>query len=248
MKKIFIILLFLSSTTFIMASEIKMMTENYPPYNMEFEGELQGVSIDIVEEMLKQMNSKKKKSDIELLAWSKGYDSVLKNKNHLLFATTRTKSRENLFKWVGPITKTSVGLTALKSKNITIKDTSELKNYRIGTVKSDIGETLLYENDIPKKNIYPIDGVNSLATSFYRLENEKIDMLSYETTVALYSADLNGYDTDDYEIVYTLQTGELYFAFNKLTSDEIINKWQEALDTIKKNGIYTNILNKYKIK
>ena len=60
MKKIFIILLFLSSTTFIMASEIKMMTENYPPYNMEFEGELQGVSIDILEEMLKQMNSKKK--------------------------------------------------------------------------------------------------------------------------------------------------------------------------------------------
>jgi len=36
----------------------------------------------------------------------------------MVFSTTRTKARENLFKWVGPISTTTVGVIALKSKNI----------------------------------------------------------------------------------------------------------------------------------
>ena len=83
-KKLLTTLLILSVTTFIQASEIKMMTENYPPYNMEVDGKLQGLSVDVVEAMLKQMGSKKNKYDIELLSWSKAYDSAKNNKNNMV--------------------------------------------------------------------------------------------------------------------------------------------------------------------
>jgi polar amino acid transport system substrate-binding protein len=244
-KKLLTTLLILSVTTFIQASEIKMMTENYPPYNMEVDGKLQGLSVDVVEAMLKQMGSKKNKYDIELLSWSKAYDSAKNNKNNMVFSTTRTKSREKSFKWVGPITKTTIGITALKNRNIVIKNISDLKKYKIGCIKKDIGESLLIENKIPKENLVSIDGTNSLATTFYKLERDKIDMFAYETKVANYSADLNGFDSDEYEVVYTLSNGELYFAFNRLTSDKTIQKWQKALDKIKANGIYQEIIKKY---
>ncbi len=245
MKRIFTILLFLGVVNFTQANDIKMMTENYPPYNMEVDGELQGLSIDILDAMLKQMKSKNNKFDIELLSWSKAYTSALEIKNNMVFSTTRTKSREDKFKWVGPIIRTTIGITALKSRNIVIKNISDLKNYKIGAIKKDIGETLLLENKVSKSSIDSIDGINSLATSFYKLEREKIDMFAYETKVAKYSADLNGYDVDDYEIIYTLENNHLYFAFNKQTSDNIINKWQKALDIIKSNGIYDTIIKKY---
>jgi polar amino acid transport system substrate-binding protein len=70
-------------------------------------------------------------------------------------------------------------------------------------------------------------------------------MFSYETKVAKYSINLNGYDSDDYEVIYTLANNELYFAFNRLTPDKIINKWQNALDKIKANGIYDTIIKQY---
>ncbi len=244
-NKILTSLAFLGMTTFATATDIKIMIDNYPPYNMEVDGELQGLSIEVLDATLKQMGSKQNKFDVELLSWSKAYSSTLKNKNSMVFSTTRTKSREKLFKWVGPISKTTIGLIALKNKNIIIKNISDLSKYKIGAIVKDIGETLLLEAGVPKENIKSIDGVNSIATNFYRLERDKIDMYATETKVANYSSDLNGYDSNDYEVLYTLEDNELYFAFNRLTPDSTINKWQNALDKIKANGIYKEILKKY---
>jgi len=245
MKKLLATLLFLGLTIFANATDIKMMIDNYPPYNMEVEGELQGLSIDVLDATLKQIGSKQTKFDVELLSWSKAYETAQRTKNSMVFSTTRTKSREKLFKWVGPIVKTSIGLIALKEKKIVINSIKDLNKYRIGATVKDIGETLLLENKVPKSNIYSIDGINSIATNFYKLERDKLDMYAIETKVAKYTADLNGFDSDDYEVVFILEKNELYFAFNRLTPDKTIQKWQKALDTIKANGIYNKIIKKY---
>ena len=244
MKRLLTIFLFIGITTFSNATEIKMMTENYPPYNMEVDGKLEGISVEILDAMLKDMGSSKNRYDIELLSWSKAYTKAQNEKNNMVFSTTRTKARENLFKWVGPIAKTTVGILALKNKRIKINNLSELSNYKIGAIKKDIGELLLLENKVAKNSIDSVDGVNSLATSFYKLERGKIDLFACDVDVGKYSSDLNGFDSSDYEVVYTLQNSELYFAFNRLTSDEIIKKWQKSLDNIKANGTYQKIINK----
>ena len=49
----------------------------------------------------------------------------------------------------------------------------------------------------------------------------------------------------DYESVYTLQKSDVYYAFNKDTSDELVQKFQLALDTLKKHGGHQKILNQY---
>jgi len=243
-KKIIVMLFFLFSITS-QATDIKMKTENYPPYSMEVDGELQGLSVDILESMLQQMGSIKNKSDVELTSWSDAYSWALNNKNGMVLVATMTKSRRNLFKWVGPISKTTIGVISLKNKSVVIKNVLDLNKYKIGTIKKDIGETLLLENGINKNNMTSIDGTNSLATLFYKLEREKIDMMAYETKVAMYSADLNGFESDKFEVIYTLANNELYFAFNKQTPDKTIQKWQKALDSMKSNGTYDKILKKY---
>jgi polar amino acid transport system substrate-binding protein len=133
----------------------------------------------------------------------------------------------------------------LKDKNIVIKNISDLNKYKIGTTKDDAGEMFLLENGIDIKNLYRLDGTNSLATLLYKMEREKIDMVSYDTRVAMHSIDLNGFESDDYEVIYTFANKELFFAFNKNTDEEIIKKWQKALDVIKSNGVYDKIINKY---
>ncbi len=245
MLKILTVLLFLSFTTFTQASNVKMMIDNYPPYTMEVDGKLQGLSMEVLDATLRQMNSKQNIKNVELLSWSDAYSTVLNEKNSMVFSTTRTKSREKLFKWVGPITKTTIGLVALKDKEIKINKISDLNNYKIGAIIDDIGETLLLENKVLKENINSVDSVNGIATNFHRIEMDNIDIYAIETKVARYAAELNGYDPDDYEVVHILENNELYFAFNKQTSDDVISKWQKALDTIKSNGIYNKIIKKY---
>ena len=132
--------------------KVKIFTENYPPYNMEVNGKLKGLSVEVLDAMLKQLNSKVSIDKVKLKPWATGYKIVLKKKNTMLFSTTRTEQREKLFKWVGPITNTNIGVIAPKSKHLKINSVDDLKKHKIGAVLKDIGEQLLISSGISKKN------------------------------------------------------------------------------------------------
>ena len=244
-KTLFIILILTVTAYSQPKNYINMLTEHYPPYNMKIDGKLTGMSVEILNEMLKQMQSKQSIGDVKLSNWSRAYTITLKKKNTMLFSTTRTKERELLFKWVGPIKNVDIGLIAPKRKNIKINNISDLNKYIIGTVSKDVGEQLLIKSGVRKKNMQYVSGENAINLSFKKMKRNRIDMFSYNTTVAFENAKDNGLDSNLYEIVYVLEKNALYFAFNLKTDDEVIEKWQKALDQIKQNGTYSKILKKY---
>jgi len=227
---------------------IKIYTEHYPPYNMEDEnGNIIGSSVEVLEAVLKELKSTQTiKKDVKLRSWAKSYKVAQKVKNAMVFSTTRTASRENLFKWVGPIATATVGVVALKSKNIAINKVSDLNKYKIGAVLADVGETLLLDKGVDKKNIQYVKGEDAINISFNKMLKNRIDMFAYNLNVAFANAKMAGFDVNKFEIVHTLKVGEQYFAFNKDTDDNVIKSWQNALDTIKKNGTYQKIQNRYK--
>ncbi len=96
--------------------DIIFMTEQYPPYNLEEDNKLQGIAVDTLALMLQRAGSKQTREDIEMLPWARGYKRVLSEPNTCLFSTTRTEERENLFKWVGPIAPTQLGLSLERKK------------------------------------------------------------------------------------------------------------------------------------
>jgi len=227
-------------------NDVKIVTENYPPYNMEVNGKLTGISVEILDAMLKQMKAKTTIKDVKLKPWATGYKLASKKKNYMLFSTTRTKLREPLFKWVGPIIPTKICVIAPKSKHYKINSIDDLKKYKIGAVINDIGEQLLLSNGIPKKNVKSVSGKTPVILNFSKMGKGRIDMFAYEVNVAMYGAKSFQIDTNEFEPIFTLKEGQLYYAFNKKTDDKIIKRFQEALDIIKKNGTYDKILKKYK--
>ncbi len=246
MKKSVFLLFALLSLIMAKDSDLNIMTENYPPYNMEKDGKLKGISIELTQEIFKELGLQKSEDDIVLTSWSRAYNSAENRDGYMVLSTTRTKARENKFKWVGPIAKTTIGVIALKSKNYKIKRVQDLNKYRIGAVLDDVGEQLLIEKGIDRKKISAVDGKDSVAFSFNKLEKNQIDLFAYQVDVAAYLAKQEGIDFSKYEIVKVLEEGELYFAFNKNTDNSIIDRWQSALDQIKQDGRFTAIVDKYK--
>jgi len=246
MKTIIFIILFFTSLSAIEIQNIKMYTEHYPPYNMKSkDGKLIGSSIEVLDAVLKKMGSSQSIKDVKLRSWAKSYAVAQKIDNAMVFSTTRTESREPLFKWVGPIATATVGVVALKSKKIKINKISDFNKYKIGAVLKDIGEILLLDAGVNKNNIQYVKGEDAINLSFNKMQKDRIDMFAYNLNVAFANAKMEGFDIDKYEIVYTLKVGYQYFAFNKNTDDAIIQKWQNALDAIKKDGIYEKIHSKY---
>ena len=115
-------------------------TEDYPPYNLKENGKLQGISIDLMDLMLRKLDSRQTHDNISILPWARGYFYLKERKYTCLFSTFRTKKREKLFKWVGPISSTTISLIARKDKNNSLSD---IMKYQVGVVREDVGEQLI---------------------------------------------------------------------------------------------------------
>ena len=98
---------------------ISFLTENYPPFNYEFEGEIYGVSTDILQGLFVEMNISAADISLELNDWETVYQQTLNEPNTMLYSVVRIPERENLFKWVGPIAPQKDVIIALGSQQKT---------------------------------------------------------------------------------------------------------------------------------
>jgi polar amino acid transport system substrate-binding protein len=238
----FLILSLVSAAAAASVDDIVFMTEQYPPYNLEADNKLQGIAVDTLTLMLQRAGSTQAREDIELLPWARGYKRVLSDPNTCLFSTTRTEEREDLFKWVGPIAPNTVSLIAKKERNIKIDSAEDLKKHKIGTIRDDVAEQYLANAGI---GLNDMERVAESILNIKKLNRGRIDLWAYGENVAMWEVKANGFNPSDYESVYVLNKNELYFAFNKDTPDSVIEKLQAALDSVKADGEYEKILDRY---
>jgi ABC-type amino acid transport substrate-binding protein len=225
--------------------ELNLITEFYPPYNYEEDGQIKGISVDILLRVLEKTGSSLSRSDIELMQWSKGYDLALNSPGTLLFATTRTEDREDLFKWAGPISPTKISLVAKKGSWVGIDNLGDIaaKDYKIGVVKDDVAHQILKKRGVPESclEIRAFPGLN-----FMELYKGEIDAWAYEENVAMWISGVYGFDSSGFDPVYTLQKGELFYAFHKDTPDSAVKALQEALDQVRAEGGFKQVMEKYR--
>lgn len=226
--------------------DLVFITEDYPPFNFERDGRRQGIAVDVLEEMLAQAGSKKTRADIKVWPWARGYETALKERNTVLFSTTRTEARERLFKWVGPIMPSRIVLVAKKTRDIRLKAVEDLNksSYKIGVVREDIGGQLLAKAGVRKERMVQVNSGVSVAKM---LHADRVDMWAYGAPVIMWNLKELGYPTDAYEEVFTLtESQQYYYAINKDTDDGLVEKLQSALEQVKARGRFNAIVARYR--
>lgn len=209
---------------------LSYLTEAYPPYNYSDDNILRGIAVDLLVSASQHTRQPVSRGEIRLQPWPRAYRTVLNKANTVLFSTTRTEEREKLFKWAGPIATTRVVLLARKSQQIRIESPADLQRYRIGTVPDDIGEQLVLAMGVNATQLKHSSNASALAQ---QLQAGRIDLWAYEENVAhwfLRNAKLN---PDDFESVYLLKQGELWYAFNPKVSDTQVSDLQQAIDLLR---------------
>lgn len=239
MKRVFVFLSTFLLVLVLEAQTLTVLTEDFPPYNYIEDGKIIGITTEIIEEIFKRT---KIDYNIELLPWTRAYKTTLKDKNTVLFSIAYTEERKDLFKWVGPVIPTAMAVIAKKEKNIKIDSISNLASYKIGVVKDDIGEVLLKSAGVPDE---AFEEVASPKQNAKKLNAGRVDMVAYEENAMKWVLKNEGFDVDDYEVIYQLQTVNMHIAFNKQTPDSIISKCQKALDEIESDWTIQKYINKY---
>lgn len=240
MKKVLLIttlvLIFICGNAF--SATFKIMTEEYPPFNYTEKGKLTGLSYDVVKVILKKLGHP---DNIQNLPWSRSYNIIQKKKGYILFSMTRTKEREKMFKWVGPVAPNKWVFFAKRGSNIKIRSLNDARKVgKIGTYKDDAAESYLKKQGF--KNLKSIikDHLNAKL-----LMAGRIDLWIVGELQGYYKAKSLGISSKNFKKVFEVKDTQLYIAFSKQTSNKDIRRWQKILDKMKKDGSYQKIAKKY---
>lgn len=224
------------------AAKIVWMTEEYPPYNYhDGNGQLIGVSVDLLLEIMDRLEIPFSRDDIYVIPWARGYRETLGNPNAALFTMTMSEHRKDLFRFVGPILPSKISVVTVNPE-FTINDIHDLNYLNVGAVRNDIGEQLLNSHGL--ENAPTVKLPTSLEIIRMLLLN-RIDAVAIDETIARFEFNRLGVNNKQFQIHLTLEELTTHYAFNKKVPDEFIAAFEDAFHAVENEGITDALFKKY---
>jgi polar amino acid transport system substrate-binding protein len=220
--------------------DLHYMTEEYPPFSYRVNGDVSGFSVEILDQVWAELGIPEQQ--ITLLPWARAYFDLINQDNKVLFGVARTPAREGQFQWACPIIKTRYMLFTNKPDEVKVASDQDLQNYRIGTIRFDVGEQLLLEKLDRKVNI---SSNVSLSANLEMMEMGRIDLFVYDQRSAGIMIDKLGYRSEDFHAIYHLKDSVTCFAFSRTMDKRLVEQFQGALDKVVATDFYQELLQKY---
>ncbi|MEA2051135.1 MAG: ABC transporter substrate-binding protein [Campylobacterota bacterium] len=241
--KIFILSCLLGTTLFANQNttnaNLKLLTEDYKPISFQkANGEVDGLAIDIVKEIMKRLELKQ---EITLLDWKKAYELTKDKPNYVLFSAGKTKEREALFKWVGPIFNSVNSFYTKSDYKGNITNFNEAKK---------LDDIIVYRDSFNQQTLESAGFKNLEKTTKYENMIDRL-LIIPETVIASSPIIIKAYmDKRDYPMNLIKRHANIislgnYIMFSKSTPDAIINQWQKVLDDMTKEGFVKKIQDKW---
>jgi polar amino acid transport system substrate-binding protein len=153
MKKVLCILLFVGLNFCTYAQNLRVVTEEFPPYQTVVNGELtSGTSLFIVKEMLKRARFNTR---IEVLPWARAYTIANTKPNVIIFSIARNVERETHFHWLYNLENLNYYFYTLTArKDLQIKKLSEIFKHTIVAVRGSFeANSLLKMGFVKNQNL-----------------------------------------------------------------------------------------------
>lgn len=228
------------------ALELKIVTEEFPPYNYMEDGQVKGLSAEVVREAARRISGLE--YDMAIYPWLRTYKLATEQPNTAIFSIGRNAEREAQFHWVGVIAPARFYLFSLNAReDVNIESLEEAKSFRTGTFPKSVREQYLvskgFEVDKHLTSIYDYERLFDL------LVLKRIDLWAMNELLAYHIARKKGHQPEAIlsKAVYLedLSPEGYYLALNKESDPRIVEGLQRALEEMRRDGSYQKILQRY---
>lgn len=238
-----ILLLFHTSLTAEGLDRVVLYTEQFPPYNYESQGKLEGINFELVELMCQRA---KLDCQFELLPWNRAFNLAKTTPNAGVFSTSRNDQREPDFLWVGPLVSSQAYFYKLKSREeIKVVAHTDILKYTVAATHNDIYENLLMNMGfVLNQNLLAVSDKNDGTELFF---SGKLDLLVASPNTLLHKI---GSRKHLVEPLMPLNVDNLkgnHIAFSLQTKPEVIQKLNRALAELRKENKHLELISKYAI-
>ncbi|TDT91608.1 amino acid ABC transporter substrate-binding protein (PAAT family) [Pseudodesulfovibrio indicus] len=219
--------------------DLVYLTEDLPPLSFAVNGEATGLAVDVLRLMWQRMGEKAQ--PIRIVPWVRAYYTLREEKHAVIFSTYRTAERETQFRWVGPIIEGELAVYALRARALRAESLKDLATYRIAGLR-DAAATIKLE-----RAGIPVMIASKLENALKMMDSGRIEALTTDRFRLRATLRDMGRPFSDITELWVLSRDSLFYAFNKETSPELIRRFQEALDGVRRSPEYKNLLNYYGI-
>lgn len=222
----------------LLAQPLRLYTEEYPPINFSQNGQPTGLATEVVQAIMQRTGQN---APITVVPWARGYQEALQRANTGLFVTMRTREREQLFKWVGPITRNVTSFYALRRSFLSISRLEDAREYGEIAVPRDwySHQRLLAEGF---SNLTPVTGPAQVVSMLKRGRVKLMVLDNLSLSALLAQGDIQA---DEVQLLFNFMHSDSYIAFSQQTDDALIARWQRELNEMKSDGSFAVIYQKW---
>jgi polar amino acid transport system substrate-binding protein len=211
------------------SGELRLYTEDYRPMSFVENGKLTGMAVEVVE-LLAQRTGETPR--IEVVPWTRGYNKLQHEADSGLFATVRTPQREPLFQWVGPIATGYTSFYARQGSGLTVNSLKDVERFATVAVPNQ-WYSYEYLSGQGLKNIYAVPTTQHMAKMF---KHGRIELLVASNLALDEVLAEQGMSRDEVELLFTFMSNQSYIACSKNTDPQLVQRWQQALDELTRDG------------
>jgi len=229
----------------ITADDLEYYTENFPPHNYMENGQLKGISVDILEMMWAKLGSGKTRADISILPWARAIRMLKTHSDMVLFGMGYSEERAEKFHWVGPYFTHELALIGRADDPVSIDRIDDARHLTIGVVRQDIGHQTLIERSFHPDRIELCDDIAQLHQKFV---HHRFRVVCYVTHAYFNYLQRQDIPRHKFKKLFTISASKSGFGFSRKVPLDLINRFQGVLERLRAEGELDNVLNRYGMK
>ncbi|MEL7252906.1 MAG: transporter substrate-binding domain-containing protein [Pseudomonadota bacterium] len=215
------------------AADLRLMTEEYPPYNFQEGARISGLGADQIFAIMDRANLT---YEVELTRWSRAIGSARNKPATCVFSTFRTPDREADFEWIGPLSEDRSLLIKTADSDITLNSIDDAASYSVGTQTGEFTVGILQDAGIAN-----VEQAPSMADALKKLLAGRNDLMAVPE---LYFFELQEQGVPVVPAL-TLPALQVALACNPETDPDHLDAMRDAMAQIIEDGTQDTILARY---
>jgi polar amino acid transport system substrate-binding protein len=222
------------------AHALTLVTEENPPFNYTEQGQVVGISTEVVAELGKRAAIP---LQIQSMPWEKAYLAAQRDKETCIYSTVRLDNRERLFSWIGPIATNQWVLVGRSDFAGSVKKVEDARKYRVGVVAKDAKIEFLMEKGVTDLREVSEDSRIPPRLMLSRDDPNRLDLWATSAYGARRTAARA--NVKDIKLILNLRRVPLYLACGRNASPQAVRALNQAFEQMSKDGTLKRITEKY---
>ena len=226
------------------ATALELVTLQYPPYEFLEGGEVQGVAVEIVQEVFNRMKVPIK---ITLHPWDQSLAMIQKGEADVIFTIFKTPEREAFADYSHEVLMPQVvSLFVTKDSHIVFDgDLNKLSRFTFGVVRT-VSYGSLFDDAVKNGVIWSIETSETGEENMKKLLQGHCDILVSNRYGALHILKKTNKIDHVRELTPAIQSVPSYIAFSKKRSlTTLRDEFDKILRNMKDDGTYDKIISSY---